>query len=82
MCAKHLFPKINKICQISVSKEPHVKEFLPPIPRQKFRCNCADDGQNLPPPPPGWNKVKVFEIVGENTVTLVAPVDSSLLGQP
>ena len=65
---------------VKYEKEPYVKEFLPPIPRQKIRCNCADGGQNLPPP--GWNKVKVSESLGAIMVTLVAPVDTSLLGQP
>ena len=32
-------------------------------PRGKSRCDRANGGQNLPPPP-GWNRVKVSENCG------------------
>ena len=34
-------------------------------------------GQNLPPPPLGWNRVKVSENLGATAVTLVAPAVTS-----
>ena len=92
MCAKHLFAKIDKICQISMSntrKESKVNEFLPPIP--ETYCHAwqgRNHGKNLGATvlmvdrictlPPGLSRVKVSESIGPFTVALVALVDTSL----
>ena len=78
MCAKHLFPKINKICQISMSntrKESKVNEFLPPIPETYCHTwQSRNHGKNLGATvlmvdriftlPPGLIRVKVSESIG------------------
>ena len=47
-----------------------------------FGATSAMLGQNLPPLPPGWNRVKISENLGATGVTLVSPVVKSLICNP
>ena len=46
--------------------------------QKKIVATSAMVGQNLPPPPPGWNRVKVSENLGTTAVIPVATVDAFL----
>ena len=43
-----------------------------------FGATSVMVGQNLPPPPPVWNSVKLSENLGATAVAVVAPAVTSL----